>query len=114
MIPYKTKSSKLPGSNLGEVYTSAWKIFHEIEKKTKRKAYIRSAYFKKEKIFFDHFWIHLKQKGPKERFKRLKYFEAAIAVISESKNEPTIKKILIKIPRYFIVSLVFANPKRCL
>ena len=91
MTPYKTKSGLLPGSNLGEVYRSAWAVFHKIESKTKRKPYLRSAYFSKEKIFFDFFWNHLKQKSPRERFRRLKFFKASFEVIKHSKNMPTIK-----------------------
>jgi len=81
----------LAGSNLGEAYKSAWAEFHTIERKTRRQPYVRSAYFKKEKIFFDFFWKHLEQKGPKERFKRLKYFKAAIEVVEKSRNEPASK-----------------------
>jgi len=91
MIPYQTKSKKLPGTNLGEVYRSSWLAYHEIEKQTKRRPYVRSAYFKKEKVFFDFFWDHLKQKSPKERFKRLKYFKAACDLIKYSKNIPIAK-----------------------
>lgn len=91
MIAYKTKSKELAGTNLGEVYKNAWKLYHEIEKKTRRKPYIRSAYFKKEKVFFDYFWTHLTQKGPKERFKRLKLFRPSLAVIQSSRNKPVIK-----------------------
>jgi len=91
MIAYKTKAIKTSGSNLGEVYKSAKKIFNIIEKSTKRQPYLRSAYFKKEKIFFDYFWKHLGQKGPKERFKRLKYFQPALELIKYSRNDPTVK-----------------------
>jgi len=91
MISYRVKSNELPGTNLGEVYKSAYKIFHEIERSTRRKPYVRSVYFKKEKIFFDFFWNHLKQKGPKQRFKRLKLFRSAIELIKYSRNVPTIK-----------------------
>jgi len=91
MIPYKTKSKKVPGSNLSEVARSVMFIFHSIEKRTKRKPYIRSAYFKKEKIFFDNFWEHLNQKSPRERFKRLKCFKPAIELIKNSRNKPISK-----------------------
>ena len=91
MNPYQTKSDQLPGTNLGEVYRAAWKIYHQIEKSTRRKPYIRSAYFKKEKIFFDLFWAHLKDKGPKERFKRLKFLAAAIDLIKNTRLAPVIK-----------------------
>ena len=89
MIPYSTKIKKLPGSNYTEVRKNAEIIFKQIESKTKRRPYIKSAYFSKQKVFFDYFWQHLYQKSPKERFKRLKYFEAALEVIRESRNHPT-------------------------
>ena len=89
MIPYQTKIKKLPGTSYGEVREKALSIFNEIKRKTKRKPYIRSAYFKKQKVFFDYFWSHLFQKSPKERMKRLRYFKAALEVIKGSKNHPT-------------------------
>lgn len=91
MIAFKTKIKNTPGSNLGEVYRAAWRAYHEIEKSTKRKPYLRSAYFKKEKIFFDYFWKHLEQKNPKERFKRLRFFIPALEVIKSSHDQPIIK-----------------------
>jgi len=92
MIPYQTRTKKLSGTSYGEVIKKALFVFKEIERKTKRKPYIRSPYFKKEKIFFDYFWTHLRQKSPKERYKRLKYFNVAIEVIKNSKNKPSLRK----------------------
>jgi hypothetical protein len=92
MIPYQTKSSKLPGTRFEEVIKEARVVFREIERKTKRKPYVRSAYFDKAKIFFDYFWNHLYQKSLKERAKRLKYFKCAIELIEDSKNKPTSKE----------------------
>ncbi len=89
MIPYQTKIKKLPGTSYGEVKKAAFLLFNEIKRKTKRRPYIRSAYFKKQKVFFDFFWPHLFQKSPKERMRRLGYFEAALEVIKESRNHPT-------------------------
>lgn len=91
MIPYQTKSKKLPGTNYGEVMRNAFAVYDEIKKKTKRRPYIRSAYFKKDKIFFDYFREHIFQKSPKDRMKRLKYFKAGTELIKNSKNEPTVK-----------------------
>ena len=91
MIPYQTKSNKLAGTDYKEVYKNAMFIFRKIESATKRKPYVRSAYFrenkKKQKIFFDYFWVHLSQKGPKERVKRLQYFkELFYAQVKENKK----------------------------
>jgi hypothetical protein len=91
MIPYQTKSKLLPGTSYGDMLRSAFTIYDEIKRKTKRRPYIRSAYFKKEKVFLEYFREHLFQKSPKERMKRLKYFKAAIELIQSSKNEPAVK-----------------------
>jgi len=92
MIPYPTKSYKLSGSNFKEVKRNALIIYKKITSSTKRRPYVRSAYFrskgKKQKIFFDYFWVHLSQKSFKERAKRLKYFKAAIEVIRKSRDHP--------------------------
>lgn len=91
MIPYQTNKKKLPGTSYAESRNQALTIFGQIKKRTKRKPYIRSVYFKKQKIFFDYFWTHLNQKSPKERAKRLKYFECAIDLIKNSRNQPHIE-----------------------
>ena len=94
MIPYQTKSDKLAGTSLKEVKKSAMMVYKEIVKLTKGEPYIRSAYFRKrrkEKVFLNYFWNHLSQKSPKQRFKRLKYFKAAIDLIKNSRNKPISK-----------------------
>lgn len=91
MIPYQTKSKKVSGTNYGEVMGNAFSVYDKIKKKTKRRPYIRSAYFKKEKIFFDYFREHLFQKSVKERMKRLKFFAAAVELVQKSRNRPIIK-----------------------
>jgi len=88
MIPYQTKVNKLSGMRYGEVKKQALILFNQIKKRTKRKPYIHSAYFRKQKIFFDYFWSHLFQKNPGERIRRLRYFEASLEVIRKSKNNP--------------------------
>jgi hypothetical protein len=88
MIPYPTKVKKLPGTSYAEVREHAMFLFNQIKRKTKRRPYIRSAYFNKQKVFFDFFWQHLFQKSHKERVRRLKYFEAALEVIRNSRNHP--------------------------
>ncbi|MBI4067355.1 hypothetical protein HY407_03150 [Candidatus Gottesmanbacteria bacterium] len=91
-IPYKTKMGKIPGTSYQDVFKRSMEIYTQIKGKSKRKPYIRSAYFGKQKVFFDYFWIHLWHKGGyKERVRRLKYFEAAIEVLKHSKNKPTSK-----------------------
>lgn len=93
MIPYQTKANKLSGTSLKEIKKNAL-IFYkrEIEKSSKKQPYVRSAYFKKEKVFFNYFWQHIFQKSPKERFERLKYFKAAVDLVKNSRNQPTSKE----------------------
>jgi hypothetical protein len=88
---YQTKSRRLPGSNYKELREHALKIYKQIEQQTKRRPYIRSAYFKKEKIFFDYFWDHLWQKKARDRMKRLPYFLVAIELIKYSRIKPSSK-----------------------
>ena len=88
---YQTKCTTLSGTSYAEVYKQARRIYNEIARKTKRKPYVRSIYFKKEKIFFDFFWHHLRQKRPSERFMRLKFFVAAIEIIKLSHHHSSSK-----------------------
>lgn len=85
---YKTKLGRLPGTSYKEVFKQARSVFDKIKKKTKRKPYVRSAYFNKQKIFFDFFWVHNAQKSPIDRYRRLRFFEAAIEVLRKSRNTP--------------------------
>jgi len=88
MIPYPTKIKKLPGTSYAEIREHAIFLFNQIKRKTKRRPYVRSAYFNKQKIFFDYFWQHLFEKSFKERVRRLKYFGCALDLIKNSRNEP--------------------------
>jgi len=63
-------------------------FFETIESKTKRRPYVRSAYFEKRKVFFDLFWKHLYQKSFKERSKRLKFIRCAVELVEKSRNDP--------------------------
>lgn len=86
---YKTKSKKLAGSNYGEVHRKAFGIYTQIKKRSKRRVYLRSAYFHKDKIFLSLFWQHLNNKHHKERLRRFKYFPCALELIRDSRFDPT-------------------------
>lgn len=88
---YQSKFKKSPDNNYRDVLDNANQIFRKIEVKTKRRPYVRSVYFRKEKIFFDYFWRHVFQKAPKERVERLRYFEASIDLIKNSRISPDSK-----------------------
>jgi len=84
---YQTTSLIISGSNYAEVRRKALIYYSVIEKQTKRRPYIRSVYFKKQKIFFDYFWIHLAQKNAnKEKMRRLKLLAAGVELIKYSSH----------------------------
>lgn len=88
MTKYRCKSGKLSGSNFREIYRNAQLVFKTIKTRTKRRPYIRSAFFKKEKIFFDFFWIHLRQKPFRVRVRRLRFFSCGVELIKQSALKP--------------------------
>jgi hypothetical protein len=85
---YQSQVKRLAGSSYYEVQQHALTIFHRIKHQTKRRPYIRSVYFNKQKVFFDYFWQHLAQKSFKERKRRLQFFACAIDLIQYSKHNP--------------------------
>ena|SRR5579859_1729009 len=87
---FLVKADFVSGTSYKEIHKNAQTIFYQIKCRTKRKPYIRSAFFKKEKVFFEYFWIHLYQKNRGLRFQRLKYFSAAIELMKKSRNKPEI------------------------
>jgi len=88
MIYYKTKKQKISGTSFKEVNKTAKIIFKQITSKTKRTPYIRSKYFKKEKIFLNLFWSHLFEKREKDRVRRLKFYDCALDLIKNSTYDP--------------------------
>ena len=90
---YQTKAGKIPGTDFREVNGKAMEIFDVIKNRSKRKPHIRSAYFRKQKVFLDFFWNHIHtNKNPRDRLRRLKYFEAALKLIRESRLSPESKE----------------------
>lgn len=85
---FKVKAQHLPGTNYQEISSLARHIFREMQRKTKRKMHVRSAYFKKQKVFFDFFWNHLLEKSLKERTLRLKFLPCTLELIQYSFNKP--------------------------
>lgn len=88
MLPYLAKSKELFGTNFADVFKQARHIFKPIQSRTKRRPYIRSAYFHKQKIFFDFFWQHLAQKRFPDRIRRLRFFPCALELIAKSRIHP--------------------------
>lgn len=92
MKSFKTKSEKLSGTNFKEVYKKAFRLYQVIKKESKRRPYVRSAFFQKEKIFLPLYWQHLHEKfSLKDKTRRVKYFSCAIELLKKSKISPESK-----------------------
>ncbi len=90
---YQTNTSKVAGTKWSESYKKAFVFYKLIKIKTKRKPYVRSAYFNKDKIFLDLYWHHLHQKlSLADKTRRVKYFPCAIELIQKSRYEPVSKE----------------------
>lgn len=81
----------ITGTNFSKGNKKVREIFRDLEKKTKRKSYIRTPYFDKEKIFFDYFFPHLNQKSRKTKLDRLKFFPCALELIQKTRYEPSVR-----------------------
>lgn len=82
------KTKPFPGSRFVDIVSQAKRLLKDLSKKTKRRPYIRSAYFNKEKVFLSFLWMHIMQKLPSDRARRLKYLPCAIELIKKSKSDP--------------------------
>jgi hypothetical protein len=80
---FQVKNCKLSGSDYSEVYKNAWQEYLQEKSKNRRRSYLKANYFKKEKIFIDIFWSHLKQKNWVDRFRRLKHYFCVICLIKK-------------------------------
>jgi len=93
MQVYKTKAKRLSGTDFREVHQKTLYVYGKIKKKSKRRPYVRSAYFKKEKIFLELYWHHLFEKvNRRDRMRRMKYFDCAIELIQKSHFKPWSKE----------------------
>lgn len=90
---YKTKVQRLTGDRYSEVHKKAFHIYAKFKKHTKRRTYVRSAYFSKQKVFLGLFWHHLEDKFSfKEKIRRLQYFPCALDLIAHSRFAPESKQ----------------------
>ena len=78
----------MSGTNWKEVTKKAYGHYKDITGRSKRRPYVRSAYFDKQKIFLGLFWQHLHEKNFRDRTRRLKFFPCAIELIQHSHCEP--------------------------
>lgn len=89
---YKTKARKLSGTHWPRLMKKASVHYKEIMRKTKRRPYVRSVYFDKQKVFVGLFWQHLHEKNLRDKARRVAYFPCAIELIQKTRQEPTSKE----------------------
>ncbi len=89
---YYTKVKPFGGSSFKEVHKQALTHYNIIRKRTKRRPYVRSQYFNKEKIFLPLFWNHLFGKPNwRDRIRRVRFFACGIDLIEKSMVKPVIQ-----------------------
>ena len=89
---FLTKQNPFSGSTVGEIRRQAEFLLHVIERRTKRTPYVRSSYFKHQKIFITLFWDHLHSKPWKDRVRRLRLVPCAIELLRKTTISPTTKE----------------------
>ncbi|HEY4480074.1 MAG TPA: hypothetical protein VJB58_01220 [Candidatus Paceibacterota bacterium] len=88
---FRSKFNQIAGSNFSEVSRKANSIFKQIKSKSKRRPYVRSAYFNKDKVFISQFLSHTFEKNWRDATRRLKLFECAIDLIKNNHTNPVSK-----------------------
>ncbi len=92
MQVYKTKTKPLSGTSYTEIKKKAFGLYKEVRKKSKRKPYVKSAFFKRDKVFLEMFWEHLFQKNFWDQMRRMKFFACGLELIQKSTFIPTSKE----------------------
>lgn len=85
---YQCKTKSLSGHRFVDIIPQARKLLRALQKQTKRRSYVRSTYFHKDKIFFDFFWQHMQGKSVVDRARRLKYLSCALELLQKSRIDP--------------------------
>lgn len=89
---FNTKNRKFGATKYADLIKIVRRQYHIIERRTRRRPYIRSAYFKKDKIFLELYWKHIDQKSSSERRRRLRFFSCGIELIEKSHVSPISKQ----------------------
>lgn len=86
---YQSKYKREVNSSHAQVMKVARYEYHKIQKRTpRRQPYIRSVYFRKDKVFINQFWEHLKQKRFGDQMRRTRFFLCAIDLMRNTKYAP--------------------------
>lgn len=108
---FQAKTKGVPGTNYAEVYKKSFSVYQEICRRTKRRPYVRSAYFNKEKIFLGLFWGHLHSKlNYRDKTRRVKLFPCAIELIERGQCHPILTKQSLEQPNTILYRFVGKTP----
>jgi len=85
---YKAKKNIISGTSYSEIEKKGRKVFDMIKAQTKRSPCVRSAYFRKEKVFIKLYWEHFYDKYLKDRVRRLKFIDCGFDLVRNSRIDP--------------------------
>lgn len=85
---FRSKYGKLAGTTYSEAVHNARKAYQIIQHRTKRQPYVKSKYFRGDKVFINIFFNHLVQKRKGEQLVRAKLFNCAIDLLRNSTESP--------------------------
>jgi hypothetical protein len=89
MEAYKSRYGRISGTD-AEVVAKARREYRHIQKLTpRRRPYVRSRYFKKDKVFLNLFWEHLAQKQAEDQIRRLRYFLSSVELLRHTTAKPS-------------------------
>lgn len=92
MQVYKSRARKLSGTSYSEIKLQARALYKIYTSRTKRRPYVRSLYFNKDKIFLSLFWAHIWDKNWSDRNRRLKLLPCGLDLIKNSRFQPSSKQ----------------------
>ncbi|MDR2523981.1 MAG: hypothetical protein LBC95_00355 [Candidatus Nomurabacteria bacterium] len=93
-VHYKSLFGRLTGVNENELWHKARLVYGATVKSKRRLPYVRSKYFKNEKVFLDLFWSHTNSKKPRVRRERLAFYQCGLDLIHNTTHKP--KEIYVK------------------
>jgi hypothetical protein len=88
---YSAKSKPIAGSNYRDLLKVVRAEYKYIAKQTKRTPYVRSEYFKGDKVFLSLYWTHLSATPMYTQRHRLKLFNCGIELLRHTTFPPETK-----------------------
>lgn len=89
---YHIQSARSGGTDYREVYKNAHAAYVRIQMRSKRRPYLKSHYFKRDKVFLAIFWQHIHEKHASERLRRLRFYACALELLERSPHAPHTKQ----------------------